>query len=58
MKEEPLTKEQVEQRTQEGARALMSMPYAPRTKPKAPEPTPSRGGASKPGRRAPTGEAS
>jgi hypothetical protein len=52
------TPEQIAQRAQEAARRLMNTPYKARSKPRKTKATQSPGGVSKPGKRAPTGEAS
>jgi hypothetical protein len=51
------TPEQVAKRAQDAARRLMATPYKPRTKPRKTKAIQRPGGASKPGKRAPTGEA-
>lgn len=57
MENEP-TKEEVERRARELARRVMDTPPQPHDRPKKPKAPKETGGASKPGRRAPVGEAS
>jgi hypothetical protein len=57
MADEP-TKEEIEQRARELARRVMSKPYEPQKWPGGEKPKKAAGDASKPRKRAPTGEAS